>query len=418
MFETIAFPRKDLEKRQIFRVEFLRVLHSSVFHYSHFSKQILSSVSFSHFKNTNYFTAIKFCSVRVQVLNSYIWANLFRMIFVTGGTGLVGTHLLFELTKSGKKVKALKRETSNLQQVLKTFSYYSQNSQELFEQIEWVNGDILDYYLLEKMLNGVTEIYHCAAIVSFVSKERQQMISNNVEGTSNLVNAAIENGVKKICHVSSIAALGKNQNGEPVTEETNWIPSKKNSGYSESKFFSETEIWRGTEEGLDAVIVNPSIIFGPANWESGSAKIFKTVWDGMKFYTKGVTGFVDVNDVVNPMIQLMDETNFESCKNQRYLLSAEDLSYQNIFSRIADELGKPKPTIWASDLLLAFVWRASTIASWFTQKPSLITKEAATGRNETNNFDGSKITRAINYKYTPISNSIKKTSQFLLNDMQ
>src|SRR5660397_16844 len=179
------------------------------------------------------------------------------MIFVTGGTGLVGAHLLFELTSAGKKVKALKRETSNVQQVLKTFSWYSENSQELFDQIEWVDGDILEYFSLEKLLKGIIEIYHCAAIVSFQLKERGKMISNNVEGTANLINAALENGVKKICHVSSIAALGRLENGELVTEETNWIPTKKISGYSESKFFSEVEIWRGIEEGLEAVIVNP-----------------------------------------------------------------------------------------------------------------------------------------------------------------
>lgn len=340
------------------------------------------------------------------------------MIFVTGGTGLVGAHLLYELTKSGKKVKALKRVTSNLQQVLKTFAYYTDKPQELFDRIEWVNGDILDYYSLEILLVGISEIYHCAAIVSFVSKERQQMIANNVEGTANLVNAAIENGVKKICHVSSIAALGKLQNGEPVTEETNWVPSKKNSGYSESKFFSEAEIWRGIEEGLDAVIVNPSIILGPGNWENGSAKIFKTVWDGIKFYTKGVTGFVDVIDVVKPMIELMEDTNFNKFKNQRFLLSAENLSYQTVFSQIADAINKPRPNIWATNILMAFVWRAATVASWFTRKPSLITKEAATGRNEINNFSGSKITQSINYSYLPISESIKTTARFLLKDMQ
>ena len=149
------------------------------------------------------------------------------MIFVTGGTGLVGAHLLFELTSAGNNVKALKRKTSNIQQVLKTFSYYAENPKSLFEKIEWVDGDILDYFSLEKLLNGVSEIYHCAAIVSFQSNEREKMIANNVEGTANLVNAALENGVKKICHVSSIAALGRLQNGEPVTEETNWVPSKK-----------------------------------------------------------------------------------------------------------------------------------------------------------------------------------------------
>ncbi|WP_163322427.1 NAD-dependent epimerase/dehydratase family protein [Draconibacterium mangrovi] len=339
------------------------------------------------------------------------------MIFVTGGTGLVGAHLLYEFCKTGKKVKALKRNTSNLEQVRKTFAYYTDDARQLFDTIEWVDGDILDYFSLEKLLNGVTEIYHCAAIVSFESKERQRMISNNVEGTANLVDAAIENGVKKICHVSSIAALGKLQNGALVTEETNWVPSKKNSAYSESKFYSETEIWRGIEEGLDAIIVNPSIIFGPANWENGSAKIFKTIWDRMKFYTKGVTGFVDVFDVVRPMIKLMEAENFENSKNQRYILSAENLSYQQVFTQIAEALQKPKPTIWANDFLMGFVWRAATFASWFTRKPPLITREAATGRNTVNNFDGTKITRMTGYHYLPIAESIKKTAGFLKEDL-
>ncbi|WP_297089022.1 NAD-dependent epimerase/dehydratase family protein [uncultured Draconibacterium sp.] len=340
------------------------------------------------------------------------------MIFVTGGTGLVGAHLLFELCKAGENVRALKRSTSNLSQVLKTFNYYASNARELFDCIEWVDGDILDYYSLEKLLKGVTQIYHCAAIVSFETKERQRMISNNVEGTANLVNAAIENNVEKLCHVSSIAALGKLQNGNFVTEETNWVPSKKNSGYSESKFFSETEIWRGIEEGLDAVVVNPSIILGPANWESGSAKIFKTVSDGMKFYTKGVTGFVDVFDVVRPMIQLMHESNFEKCKNQRYILSAENLSYQNVFTQIAVAMQKTAPTVWATDWLLSLVWRAAKVVSIFTGKPSLITREAATGRNEVNNFDGSKITRQIGYSYRPVGESIKQTAAFLAADIE
>ncbi len=342
------------------------------------------------------------------------------MIFVTGGTGLVGAHLLYELAKTKQKVKALKRETSNLQQVLKTFMYYSEKEEakELFNKIEWVNGDILEYDSINLALSGVKEIYHCAAIVSFESKERQRMISNNVEGTANLVDAAIENGVKKICHVSSIAALGKVYNGEAVTEETNWVPSKKNSGYSESKFFSETEIWRGIEEGLDAIIVNPSIIFGPGNWETGSAKIFKTIQDGMKFYTKGVTGFVDVKDVVRPMIQLMDDSNFEKCKNQRYLLSAENLSYEQVFLEIANGLDVSRPTIWANDFLLALVWRVAAIASIFTGKAPFITREAATGRNDKNQYDGSKVTRMIGYHYQSISASIKNTTSFLKNDIK
>jgi nucleoside-diphosphate-sugar epimerase len=339
------------------------------------------------------------------------------MIFVTGGTGLVGAHLLYELTLAGKSVKALKRETSDLQQVLKTFSYYSDKPNELFKQIEWINGDILDYFGLEKILEGVTEIYHCAAIVSFDPKERKRMIANNVEGTANLVNAALEKGVRKICHVSSVAALGRLDEQQLITEETNWVPSKKISGYSESKFFSETEVWRGIEEGLDAVIVNPSIILGPANWETGSAKMFKTVWDGMIFYTRGVTGFVDVRDVVKAMILLMDEQNFEKIKNQRFLISSENLSYETVFCQIADALAKPRPKYNASGSLMEMVWRLLWVASLLTRNSPLITRETAANSNVKRKFDGSKIKNYFDFEYLPISESINQTATFLKKEM-
>ena len=326
--------------------------------------------------------------------------------------------MLYKLTSAGKNVKALKRENSNIKQVLKTFSYYTGNSIDLFSRIEWVNGDILDYFSLEGILNEVSEIYHCAAIVSFDPKERKRMIANNVEGTANLINAAIENGVKKICHVSSIAALGRLEDGLLVTEETNWVPAKRISGYSESKFFSEAEVWRGIEEGLDAVIVNPSIIFGPSNWETGSSKMFKTIWDGMKFYTRGITGFVDVKDVVKAMILLMDETNFEKAKNQRFLLNSENLSYERVFGQIADALIKPRPKYFASDMLLKIVWRAAKAASLFSGNPSLITRETVANSNNEFNFDGSKIVKQFNFEYLPISESIKQTAAFLKSDMQ
>jgi dihydroflavonol-4-reductase len=340
------------------------------------------------------------------------------MIFVTGGTGLVGAHLLYELTLAGKSVKALKRETSDLQQVLKTFSYYSDKPNELFKQIEWINGDILDYFGLEKILEGVTEIYHCAAIVSFDPKERKRMIANNVEGTANLVNAALEKGVRKICHVSSVTALGRLDEQQLITEETNWVPSKKISGYSESKFFSEVEIWRGIEEGLNAVIVNPSIILGPANWETGSAKMFKTVWDGMKFFTRGVTGFVDVRDVVKAMILLMDEQYFEKIKNQRFLISSENLSYETVFCQIADALAKPRPKYNASGGLMEMVWRVLWIISLLTRKSPLITRETAANSNVKRKFDGSKIKNYFDFEYLPVSESIKQTSAILKQEIK
>lgn len=340
------------------------------------------------------------------------------MIFVTGGTGLVGAHLLFKLLKKGEKVRVLKRESSNIQQVLKIFSYYSGEAKAYFNAIEWVNGDILDYYSLEELLVGVDEVYHCAAIVSFDPKDRIKMISNNAEGTGNLVDAAIANGVKKICHVSSISALGKLQNGEPVTEETNWVPTKKNSAYSESKFFSEAEIWRGIEEGLDAVIVNPSIIIGPGNWESSSARLFKSIWDGLKFYTKGVTGYVDVNDVVDIMVCLMENVRFDEHKNQRYLLNAENKSYKDVFNQIADALGKPRPSVFASDFMAGLAWRVSAVWGKLTGKTPRVTKEIATGKNEINNFDGGKVVDALGFQYSSVAESIKQTASFFKQEYQ
>ncbi len=243
------------------------------------------------------------------------------------------------------------------------------------------------------------------------------MISNNVEGTSNLVNAALENGVKKLCHVSSIAALGNNLDETPVTEETNWIPSKKVTGYSESKFFSEMEIWRGIEEGLDAVIINPSIILGPAKWNSGSAQFFKLMNEEFKFYTRGVKGFVDVHDVVKVMITLMDNHHFEQAKNQRFILSAENLSMQDLFSQIADALGKPRPKYFTSDFLLGIIWRAAKMVSIVSGKPPFLTKETAATSNNKNYYDGSKIKKFMDFEYTPINDSIIRTSGFLKKDL-
>ena len=339
------------------------------------------------------------------------------MILVTGGTGLVGAHLLYELTSCGHRVKALRRQQSNTNWVKKIFSYYSPESEKLFSQIEWVEGDILDYLSLEEALNGVSSIFHCAAIVSFHGDDHDIMLNNNVKGTGNLIDAAIHNGVKRFCHVSSIAALGKTQDGSEITEETYWIPSKRKSGYSLSKFFSEMEVWRGIEEGLDAVIVNPSIIMGPGNWEIGSPKLFQSIWKGLNYYTKGISGFVDVRDVVSAMILLMDETRFEQVKNQRFILNAGNMSYQDFFNKIADGLNKPRPRSFASDIKLHIAWRMAKAGSFFTGKPPVITRDAVSGTNQKNQYSGEKIIRTIGFKYRSLDSSISDIAEIFLKDM-
>ena len=339
------------------------------------------------------------------------------MILVTGGTGLVGAHLLYELTNSGQKVKALRRQQSNTDWVRKIFSYYTTQVDELFAQIEWVEGDILDYLSLEEALKGVSGIYHCAAIVSFHGDDHDMMLNNNVKGTGNLIDAAIHNGVKRFCHVSSIAALGKTQDGSEINEETYWTPSKRKSGYSLSKFFSEMEVWRGIEEGLDAVIVNPSIIMGPGNWEIGSPKLFQSIWKGLNYYTKGISGFVDVRDVVKAMIMLMDDSRFEQVKNQRFILNAGNLSYQDFFNKIADCLNKPRPRSFASDMKLKIAWRMAKAASFFTGKRPVITRDALSGSNQKNQYSGEKITRTTGFEYCSLDTSITNIASIFMKDM-
>ena len=339
------------------------------------------------------------------------------MIFVTGGTGLVGSHLLFNLVQSGKNVRALMRSGSNFKMVKKVFSYYSDEAEDLLRKIEWVKGDILDYHSLEDLLPGITEIYHCAAIVSFHPNDHDSLLNNNVKGTANLIDAALFNHVKKICHVSSIAALGKTQDGSEIDEETYWTPSKQKSYYSLSKFFSEMEVWRGIEEGLDAVIVNPSIILGPGNWDIGSPKLFQAIWKGLKYYTKGETGFVDVRDVANAMSRLTDDSNFDKTKNQRFILNAGNLSYQEFFNKIADSLQKPRPTAFASDMILQLSWRAARMASFFSGKRPSITREAVSGTNRINRYNGAKICKTIDFKYRQLDTTIQDISRLFLKDI-
>ncbi len=334
------------------------------------------------------------------------------MIFVTGGTGLVGSHLLYDLLSAGKSVRVLKRPTSNLKGVKKVFAYYTDKADELFDQIEWVEGDILDYHSLEELLVGATEVFHCAAIVSFHPNDRDSMLNNNVKGTANLINAALHNQVKKFCHVSSIAALGKTQDGTEINEETYWIPSKQKSGYSLSKFFSEMEVWRGIEEGLEAVIVNPSIILGPGNWDIGSPKLFQAIWKGLKYYTKGETGFVDVRDVAEAVVLLIKS----DVVNERFILNGENLSFKVFFSMVAAALNKRAPFLKAGNFLTEIGWRLNhTLCAIFGKAPA-ITKDTARAAHNKAYYSNRKFSEKFNYAFRTVDDAVKNTARWYLGN--
>jgi dihydroflavonol-4-reductase len=331
------------------------------------------------------------------------------MILVTGGTGLLGSHLLYKLTSSGKRVRVLYRNEEGKKAILKTFSYYAPTASLLLEQLEFVKGDVLDIFSLYDSLKDVSQVYHCAAMVSFAPKDASLMMQINVDGTSNVVNACLEMGVSKLCHVSSVAALGKAPKGEEVTEYTFWKASPENSVYSISKYASEREVWRGVQEGLNAVVVNPTVILGPGDWEKGSSNLFRSAQKGMKYYTHGVTGFVDVRDVATCMVQLMNN----SITNERFLINSENIPYRKLFEIANTCFGKPIPSIPASPFLSEVVWRLEKIRSLFTGSNPLITSETTRAAHQQNYFSNAKIRSALNFEFIPIEQAIKDTCGLL-----
>ncbi len=334
------------------------------------------------------------------------------MNFVTGGTGLVGSHLIYNLLKRGEHVRALKRSTSNVSLVKKVISYYNSEASELFKKIEWIEGDILDYYAMEEAMKDVDYVYHCAAIVSFDNKLQQQIIHDNVNGTANLVNACLAQKITKLCHVSSIAAIGRSTLKNEVTEDAQWIDSKNKSAYSISKHLSEKEIWRGMAEGLNAVIVNPSIIFGPGIWNTGSSKLLSSVHKGLRFFSKGVTGYVDVKDVTEVMVMLMRS----KLSGERYILNSENLSYEYVLKLIAKYLNAKQPSIYAKKWMSELVWRIERIKEILIRRPAFITKDTARTAHKKTYYSNQKISKALDFSFIPVEESIKSVSELFLKE--
>ena len=331
------------------------------------------------------------------------------MIFLTGGTGLVGAHILLKLTESGQKVKALKRKRSSLTVIRNIFSHYKKT--DLLKSIEWIEGDLLDLFSLQEGINGCNAVIHCAAIVSFNPKDFKKMMKINVEGTANIVNICLENNIEKLAYISSIATLNDEKN-QVRTEDSFWKESKSNSQYAKSKYLSEQEVWRGIEEGLNSIIVNPSVILGPGDWKKGSSQMFEKVWRGLKFYSSGSTGYIDVLDVAKCVVKLLEKEII----NERFILNAENIKYRDIFDSIAENLNKPKPHIKVSPLIKEIAWRIEWLMSLITNKSPLITKETANTAMKNKSFSNEKIIKALDYKFIPIEESIKHYSQWFLEE--
>jgi dihydroflavonol-4-reductase len=320
------------------------------------------------------------------------------MVLVTGGTGFLGSYIIKQLVEKGYPVRAIRRSSR--------LPFWI--SKEIFDKVEWLDGDVLDVVALEEAMEGVDTVIHSAAVVSFVKRERSNMYQVNVEGTANVVNVMLEKNVRRLVHISSVAALGRTADGGHVNEEKKWEESKVNTHYGKSKYKAELNVWRGIGEGLEAVILNPSTILGYGDWNNGSCALFKNVFKEFKWFVSGTNGFVDVEDVAKAAVQLMESNISE----QRFIVNGDTWPFKKLQETIADGFGKKHPTRQTTAFLMNMAWRMEKIKSIFTGKKPMLTKESARVAQSQTWFENDKILKALpGFSFTPLEETIKKACE-------
>ncbi len=326
-----------------------------------------------------------------------------QMILITGGTGIVGAHLLYFLLKENKVVRAIHRRSSDIHSVKKVFALYTSEVDILFNKIDWVEADITNIPDLTAAFENVTQVYHCAAFINFNPAKYNILKKVNVEGTANIVNLCLAKNIRKLCHVSSVATFGKVPAGQLINEGTPWNPDEKNNVYSITKYGAEMEVWRGTQEGLDAIIVNPGIIFGISPNNDGSGIITKLGSRGISYYPSGGMGVVDVKDVVKAMIMLMDS----EINNEQYILVAENVTYQEILSKFSILYGKKPPTKKLSKPLMIFFSQMDWLSSKIFRTKRKLTRATVNSMFSISWYDSSKIKEQLGFQFTPLENTLK-----------
>ncbi len=336
------------------------------------------------------------------------------MILVTGGTGLVGSHLLYKLVNGGHQVRAIYRTKEKLEKVKHIFSYHTKNQGLLFSNIEWILADITDTPSLEIAFKDITEVYHCAADLSFGPQNYEASKETNVIGTANIVNFCLSGEVEKLCYVSSIATLGEYQTNA-ITEETPWNPEKnKNNIYAITKYNAEMEVWRGVQEGLDVVIVKPGVIIGPGFWNSNTGDLFTKIANGFCYYTSGSVGIVDVNDVAEAMILLMNA----DVKNDSFIIVSENISYKTLITSISNCLNtKATPRAVQKWMLIIFFY-FEKIKYFFMKGNPVLSIANIDSAFKNLNYSNAKIKKTIDFNFLPLSESIKQISECYLSDLK
>lgn len=332
------------------------------------------------------------------------------MVFVTGATGILGRLIVLELLKKGEMVRAAKRPNSDTKDVHHSYKYYTENPNNFFEKIQWIDVDFEDIHSLQNALMGVSEVYHCAAKVSFHPKDEKEMYKTNVKGTENLLFACENSSVKKFLHVSSVAVLdGKNDEGK-LDEESEFNPKIDHSAYAISKHLAEMEVWRASAEGLNTIIINPGIIIGSGNWSNSSGELFST-FENNNFTFSGGSSYIDVRDVAKISVQLMAKNTF----GERYILISENKKYQEVGNRIRKKLNLAPSKILSKSLMNIALYLKFPF-SLFITKLRMITRANIESVTSVSTITNQKIIKTLDYQFISVDESIDFHLANYIND--
>ena len=338
--------------------------------------------------------------------------DLGKRILLTGGTGMLGSELMLQLLREGHELTATYRSAHKIDFTRRQFELAGQSDESSFSRIRWEQCDLLDVVRLEEVMQGAEQVYHSAALVSFDTGDDQALIDNNVQTTANVVNCALDQKVEKLLHVSSVAALGRNQHGGYIDESSRWTGSKGNSAYARSKYQAELEVWRAYEEGLPVVVVNPSIIIGAGDWQTGSSALFGKIANGFKFYSEGINAYVDVRDVAAASIALMKA----GITGERFVLMAENRSYREVFEMIADALEVKAPSIEAKPWMGALVWRLEKLRSLITGKRPMVTPDTVRTSFQENYYSNQKVKEFLGLEFRSLQDTVHYYARLFQRD--
>jgi nucleoside-diphosphate-sugar epimerase len=336
------------------------------------------------------------------------------MILLTGATGLLGSHILYDLLLRGEEVRALYRSEDRIDQIHHSLRHYNSNIDQLLDRVDWFQGDILDVPSLEEAMKNVDRVIHAAAMVSFNPSDKYKLFKINGEGTANVVNTALSSGVKRFIHISSVAALGRKGSNDFIDEEIVWEDSKHNSNYAISKYIAEKEVWRGIEEGLNAAMINPCVILGAGNWRESSAKLLYSVYKGFPFYSSGSNAIVDARDVSKMTLKLIDS----NIVSERFIAIGENISFKNLLFKMADALEVKRPSINPPQWLIGLVWRWEWLKSKLFNMEPLLTKETALAGVSISKYDNSKARERLDMNFRSVDETIADLAEMLKKDMQ